>query len=59
VDKVQFMVLMERRELEALRLRAIEDGMSASSFARAAIMKAMGAKRPPPRLPRPAQRVHP
>jgi hypothetical protein len=56
LDKVKFMVLLDRHELDALRLRAVTDGMSASAFARAAIMKAVAAKRAPRRLPRPQRR---
>jgi hypothetical protein len=39
------MVLLERRELDALRRRATSSGMSASAFARAAIVAAIAAKR--------------
>jgi len=51
------MVLLERRELAALRLRATEDGLSASAFARAAIVAAVHAKRRPRPLPRPDRRI--
>jgi hypothetical protein len=41
------MVLLERRELAALRRRASSSGLSASAFARAAIVAAIAAKRHP------------
>lgn len=57
VDKARFMVLLERRELQELRRRAAEDGLSASAFARAAIVAAVAAKRRPKPLPRPDRRT--
>jgi hypothetical protein len=50
------MVLLEREELVALRLRATRDGLSASAFARAAIVAAVAARRRLPPLPRPDRR---
>jgi hypothetical protein len=50
-------VLLERRELQALRERAAGDGLSASAFARAAIVAAVKAKRRLRPLPRPDRRV--
>lgn len=52
-EKTRFMVLLERRELAALRLRARQDGLSASAFARAAIVAAVNTKRRLRPLPRP------
>jgi hypothetical protein len=46
-ERVRFMVLLERRELAALRRRASSSGLSASAFARAAIVAAIAAKRHP------------
>jgi hypothetical protein len=57
VEKTRFMVLLERRELQALRERAAGDGLSASAFARAAIVAAVKAKRRLRPLPRPDRRV--
>jgi len=56
VKKARFMVLLERRELQTLRRRAAHDGLSASAFARAAIVAAVAAKRRPRALPRPDRR---
>jgi len=56
-EKARFMVLLERRELQGLRLRAAQDGLSASAFARAAIVAAIAAKRRPRPLPRPDSRT--
>jgi hypothetical protein len=50
-ERVRFMVLLERRELEALRLQAASDGVSASAFARAAIVAAIALRRRPRRRP--------
>lgn len=57
VEKTRFMVLLERRELHELRLRAAHDGLSASAFARAAIVAAVAAKRRLRPLPRPDRRI--
>jgi hypothetical protein len=57
VERTRFMVLLERHELAALRLRAAQDGLSASAFARAAIVAAVAAKRRPRPLPRPDRRT--
>ena len=58
-EKARFMVLLERRELQELRLRAAQHGLSASAFARAAIVAAIAAKRRPRPLPRPDRRTAP
>jgi hypothetical protein len=57
VEKTRFMVLLERRELHDLRVRAASDGLSASAFARAAIVAAVKAKRRRRPLPRPDRRT--
>jgi len=44
-DRTRFMVLLERGELAALHKHAAEVGLSASAFARAAIVAAVKAKR--------------
>lgn len=46
-ERARFMVLLERREVDALHQRAVRDGVSASAFARAAIVAAVAAKRRP------------
>jgi len=56
VDRTRFMVLLERQELAALRVRAAQNGLSASAFARAAIVAAINGKRRLRPLPRPEQR---
>jgi len=57
LEKARFMVLLERRELHQLQLHATRVGMSASAFARAAIVAAVNAKRRPRPLPRPDRRI--
>ena len=56
VERTRFMVLLERKELAALQVRAAQDGLSASAFARAAIVAAVNAKRRVRPLPRPDRR---
>jgi hypothetical protein len=55
--RARFMVLLERQELDDLQRRAAQDGLSASAFARAAIVAAVAAKRRPRPLPRPDRRI--
>lgn len=50
VARARLMVLLERSELAALHRRAVAEGMSASAFARAAIVAATAAKRGPRRI---------
>jgi hypothetical protein len=57
LERTRFMVLLERGELRALHLRAAEVGLSASAFARAAIVAAVAAKRRLRPLPRPDRRI--
>jgi hypothetical protein len=57
VERTRVMVLLERQELDDLQLRAAQDGLSASAFARAAIVAAVKAKRRLRPLPRPDRRT--
>ena len=56
VERTRFMVLLERQEVVDLHIRAAEEVLSASAFARAAIVAAVKAKRRPRPLPRPDRR---